>query len=195
MVLMAFALGLAGVYLWNGLSIGTGEVYVDIPAVTSSENDMVIFPANDVESGLFNSTGSSDYTAQKRSAIGDRDISLYDISEVANVCLDDPTFRNCMGKRQAARRFILDHLTRNRRGYSEIHMPCIDCAPVYHVFIEPDQSGRWRFVLTLATKGPGSTVTGHIVKFRRPNSNERYSNNPGKVLSFLDDAGKEIGSF
>ena len=187
---MAFALGLAAVYLWNGLSIASNEVAVDIPAVKSADDVLVVFPAGEEDIYPFG------YAAQKRKAIGNRDLSLYDIGDFSEVCWGTETeIGVCLTKRRAAKRFIYDHLANERRGYIEVGLPCADCGPVYNVFIEPARDGRWGFVVTLATNGPGRTSRGHILKFRPPNSDERRRGNPNEVLSFINDAGKEVESF
>lgn len=189
--LMAFALGLSAVYMWNGLSITSNEVAVDLPNVKSTDDVLVVFAADEQDVYPFG------YAAQKRKAIGDRDLSLYDIGEYSDVCGWGSNAENdaCHAKRHAAKRFIYDHLTNQRRGYIEIGLPCVDCAPVFHVFIEPDRKGRWSYVITLTTNGPGRTARGHSLKFRPPNSDEKERGYIDRILSFIDDGGKEVESF
>lgn len=49
--LMTFALGLAAVYMWNGMSIAMDYIPVDLPKVISNEV-LFIFPAAAVEAAL-----------------------------------------------------------------------------------------------------------------------------------------------
>jgi hypothetical protein len=188
---MAFALGLAAVYMWNGLSIASNDVAVQLPVVTSGDNVIVVSPATEQEIFPFS------YTSEKKAIIGGRDLSLYDIGEYSDECswVSVPENHACLAKRQAARHFIFDHLANKSRGYIEIGFPCIDCGPVLHVFVEPDKNGRWGYLITLATNGPMHTSRGHTLKFRHPNSEEKESGYTHNVLSFIDDQGKEIESF
>ena len=188
---MAFALGLSAVYMWNGLSISSNEVAVDLPTVKSADDALVVFPADEQDVYPFG------YAAQKRKAIGDRDLSLYDIGEFSDVCNwgSEAEIGICVVKRHAAKRFIYDHLTNHRRGYIEVGLPCADCSPVFHVFIEPDRKGRWSYVVILATNGPGRTARGHTLKFRPPNSDEKLRGYANEMLSFIGYAGKEVESF
>ncbi len=187
--LITFALGMAAVYMSNGLSIASNDVDVNLPVVESDDNVLVVFPASQEDVYPFG------YVAQKREAIGKRDLSLYEIGEFADECFFESEYKDCMAKRQAAKRFIVDHLANQRRGYIEIGIRCSDCSPVFHVFIEPDRNGHWGFVITLTTNGPGRTARGHKLKFRRPNREEKERGYNEEMLSFINDYGKEEESF
>jgi hypothetical protein len=192
MALRTFALGFAAFYMWKGLSIASSEVSVDLPPIQSGGDVLVIFPATQQDINPYI------YNFQKAKIIGDRDISLYDIGEYSDECswVSGAEHNGCLVKRRAAKQFVTDHLVNKRRGYIEIGLPCVDCSPVYHVFIEPDlSSGLWHFSITLATNGPGRTSRGHIVKLRTPTSDERMRGQNNEVLSFIDDSGKEVASF
>ncbi|CAN5554800.1 hypothetical protein BH10ACI2_BH10ACI2_18220 [soil metagenome] len=188
---MAFSLGLAAVFSWNGWLIASNEVAVDLPVITSKDDVLVIFPAD--ESVIY----PYGYQVQKNKVIGDRDLSLYDIGEYSDPCGYRPGSEetSCLRIRSAARHFVDAHRASQRRGYLEIGLPCMDCGPVYHIFIEPDVYGRWGFVITLATNGPGRTSRGHTLKFRRPTFEEKNRDDPNEILSFLNDSGREVESF
>ncbi len=189
--LRTFALGLAVFYLWKGPSIASSEVSVDLPKIQSGEDVLVIFPATQQDINPYV------YDYQKVKIVGDRDLSLYDLGEYSDECswASGAERDVCLDKRRAAQQFIVDHFASKHRGYIEIGLPCVDCSPVYHVFIEPDRTGHWDFSITLATNGPGRTSRGHTLKFRAPTSNERMRGQSNEVLSFIDDSGKEVGSF
>ncbi len=170
---MSFALGMAAVNMWSGFYVASNEVAVDLPVVTSADNVLLVFPAVQVahlDDGEIHPFG---YETEKRKAIGKRDLSVYDVGEFVEECFFESEHRDCTAKRRTAKRFIVDHLANKRRGYIEIGLRCVDCSPVFHVFIEPDMNGLWGFVITLTTNGPGRTAKGHRIKFRKPNHEEK----------------------
>ena len=129
--------------------------------------------------------------------IDGRDLSIYDIAEAFDICGYVSSEENdvCLSERQAARGFVYHHLTDKRRGYIKVGLPCVDCSPVNHIFIEPDTNGRWSYSITLETNGPLSTSRGHYVRFRPTNKDERERGYPRSVLSFINRSGDEVDPF
>jgi hypothetical protein len=126
-----------------------------------------------------------------------RDLALYDTTEFADECSwqSGNDFKNCLSKRDAARQFVYDHWTQQRRGYIEVGFWCRDCSPVDHIFIEPDENGRWIIVITLATNGPLETSRSVKAVFRRPHRDDRRRDGSSRILSLIDDKGHEVDAF
>ena len=187
--LMTFAFGLAAVYAWAGYSIEHDQVPVDLPKVAGTDNVLFIFPTGPQDNGY----GSrEDRLAQ---IIGNRDLSSYDLGTYAPTCDFEETLADCLALRQDARDFIYSHLRDKRKGYIKVGFPCVDCGPIDHFFIEPDQYGRWKTVITLDTNGPLRTSTATSVTFRKPTKDERFEGHPSRVLSLVNVTGHEIEAF
>lgn len=185
---MAFALGLAAVYMWNGFSIAMEPVPVELPS--ASEEVLYIFPSSYRDASRY-------YIPKPGEIVAGRDLSQYDIAGYVEDCMgvDDDEWNDCLKQRDAARRFVADHWKEKRRGYIEIGHPCVDCSPVDHIFIEPDAQGDWQIVITLETNGPLRTDTAKSVRFKRADEGERRRTDSKSVLSFLDSNGKQIDYF
>ncbi|HEV8593452.1 MAG TPA: hypothetical protein VGQ55_15210 [Pyrinomonadaceae bacterium] len=189
--LFTFALGLAAVYMWNGLSIGMSEVPVDLPKIESNDEIMVVFPTSASDIGV-----PGHYGDRTEQIFDGRDLSLYDTTEFSRECgfESGKDLKRCLSKRDAARRFIHEHWTKQRRGYIKIGFPCRDCSPVDHIFIEPDKNGRWIIVATLESNGPLRTSRGAKAVFRRPRQG-RWDDGSSRMLSLIDEKGSEVEAF
>ena len=185
---MAFALGLAAVYMWNGFSIAMEHLAVELP--TASEEALHIFPSSYRDASVF-------YLPKPGEIVDGRELSQYDVAGYVEDCMavDDEEWDDCLKRRDAARRFVFEHWKEQRRGYIEIGHPCIDCSPVDHIFIEPDANGHWRIVITLETNGPLRTDWATSARFKRATKDEQRRTDPKSVLSFLDSNGKQIDYF
>ena len=187
--MLMFALGLAAVYMWRGLSIGMNEVSVDLPKINSGDEVLTIFPSGDP----WNPYG--DRTEQ---LLNGRNMSLYDTTEFSTECSFQAgkVLRSCLRKRDAAREFVYDHWKQQRRGYLQVGLTCYDCAPVYHIFIEPDQSGQWIISGTMEERTMPLKPTRIVdARFRKPASDEWWTNGSRRVLSLINERGQEVEAF
>lgn len=188
--LMALAFGLAGVYMWNGILIGTSEIPVDLPKIDSRDEVLFIFPSTTRDASPY-------YIPKEGEIVDGRDLTLYDEGGYVESCdqVDEKEWSNCLRKREAARRFVYDHWAEKRRGYIQIGHPCVDCSPVDHIFIEPVPNGEMRIVITLETNGPLRTREGVRVRFRRANEKEKLRTNSSMILVYIDQKGNETDFF
>jgi len=188
--LMAFALGLAGVYMWNGLSIEMNSIPIDLPKVDSEGGVLFIFPSTARDASPY-------YIAKEGEIVNGRDLSLYDEGGYVESCVgvSENEWAGCLKRRAAARKFVFDHWTEKRRGYIKIGHFCVDCSPVDHIFIEPDTSGGMRIVITLETNGPLRTEEASKVRFRRATRDEQRLTFSRTVLSLEAQSGNEIDYF
>lgn len=134
-----------------------------------------------------------------------RDLSEYALGGVVGDCvwMSDHERRTCLNDRSKARKFIFDHWRAKSRAHIEIDHYCVDClTPEDHIFIEPDENGKWRIVKRLFIPHRGYsfhrgflTSIATDVKYRRTTREEREDCFPPEVLVFLDEDGKEIGGF
>jgi len=187
---MAFALGLATVYMWNGISIGMSADPVDLPTVDSEHEILFVFPFTARDASPY-------YIPKEREIVDGRDLSLYDEGGYIESCgaVNENEWAACLRQREAARRFVFDHSAEKRRGYIQVGHPCVDCSPVDHIFIEPDPNGELRIVITLETNGPLRTEEASKVRFRRANKEEKWRTNSATILVFVDRNGTEIDYF
>lgn len=149
--MMAFALGLAAVYMANGIHVAWQQVAVSLPQ-TYSGNVLVVTPTAGpyirlpLECPGDGASGPDDYDWVKRKIIGDRDMSLYDDGGH----FDDPGFypkkdeKEVEASVKAARDFIWSHWQQKKRGYLVIFRSSIDAGSDAHIFIEPDRHGNWQ---------------------------------------------------
>ena len=186
--LMAFALGLAVVYMWNGISIGMSSNLIDLPKINSEDEILFIFPSTARDASPY-------YIPKEGEIIDGRDLSLYDVGGYIEICGLKDEWTGCLKRREAARRFVFDHWTEKRRGYIQVGHPCADCSPVDHIFIEPDPNGDFRIVVTLETNGPLSTEEASKVRFRRADQEEKWRTDSATILVFVDRKGTEIDYF
>jgi hypothetical protein len=153
--LLAFALGLAAVYMAEGLSIGWGEVYVELPTVVSG-NILPVFtetPSN-FRREMNCGEDPSDERARKecvdRQLFGDRDLITYSRLEI--VCggvkyiyhgvyptCDDDEARDKRG-------FVRQHWWAKTRAHLVVHYVNDVRRSESHYFIEPDGNSRWALV-------------------------------------------------
>lgn len=188
--LMAFAFGLATVYMWNGISIWMSTVQIDLPKVTSKDDVLFVFPSTARDASPY-------YIPEEGEIVRGRDLSLYDDDGYVESCdqVDEKDWNACLRKRDAARRFVFDHWAAKRRGYIQVGHPCVDCSPVDHIFIEPDPTGKMRIVITLQTNGPLRTEEASKVRFRQATEEEKRRTDSATVLVFVDRNGTEIDYF
>ena len=200
--LMAIAISLFTVTVWNRVSNYFNEIPVNLPQV-SSETPLYVFPV-DCGHVLICGSGygggySQEILPSERDTriVQDRDMNLYDLGGSADTCAYiEAIEKQCQSKRDWARLFIFEHWKEKKRGYISVGYRCTDCSPTDHFFIEPDGNGEWRIAIRFETNdGIHRLPTAFGIKFRRPTKEERERESPTRVLSLLDENGKEIRAF
>ncbi len=94
----------------------------------------------------------------------------------------------------ALRRFIWQHWSEKTRAYVRLAMSGIDSTQTTHVFIEPDQSGKWRVALRGLNEGY-SCPTCHrwfLSDSLYATSVRWATSKDGKKLTFRNTRGKKI---
>ena len=166
------------------------EVPVNLPVVSSKDDVLVVLPKKASETGIY---GYGDRTEQ---ILAGRDLSVFETREYSEPCYQSGKEGSaCVAQRDAARRFVYEHWSGHRRGYIQIGMPCVDCGPVDHIFIEPDENGRWIIVITLETNSPLSTSRSVRAVFRRRHYDDWFDRSSPRLLSLTDENGKEVEAF
>lgn len=151
-MLMALGLGLAVVYMLNGLSLNWWGVPVYLPTVESSEVLEVTVPLEEKPSGpkyLCDEFAELERTACLNQVIYEgRDLSLYSkggnhgcgrVKQEA-----EPT--ECERSLNQARAFIWDHWKKQKRGYVAVARWSGERDSVVHFFVEPKDDGGWRVI-------------------------------------------------
>jgi hypothetical protein len=147
-MLMAFGLGIAAVYMWQGLSVAWWGVPVDLPEARSASVLEVTVPLEEKPRG-------PDYLCDEHADPNDRavcldqvifegrDISLYDDGGRQGCGLVNPL--SCERSMEKARRFVWEHWKKRKRGHVAIARASVENGEwVTHLFIEPNADGSWR---------------------------------------------------
>lgn len=152
--LLALGLGIAAVYLWNGMSVAWGEVAVELPQANAEV--LPVFPAvHESERKLRymcdDISEPADHAACLDQAIFEgRDLASYDFAGVVGCGVEDQKTSNdrCEADYKRARDFVWKHWTQKKSGYIEVRKRSIESARerTTHLFIEPDEAGKWRIV-------------------------------------------------
>lgn len=150
-MLMAFALGLAAVYMWQGLSVAWWGMPVDLPEARSARVLEVTVPVEEKPRGpkyLCDefTDGNERASCLHRVIFENRDISLYADSGRQGCGLElreaDPL--KCEKSMEKARRFVWEHWKKRKRGYVAVVSAYPEGEWVNHLFIEPAGDGNWR---------------------------------------------------
>ena len=200
--LMAVAISLFAVTVWNWVSNYLDEIPVDLPQV-SSDTPIYVFPAdctyNPSPCGGGSGGGQFEILPPEHDPriIQDRNLTLYDLGGSVETCgYIEAIEKQCQARRDWARSFILEHWKEKKRGYISVGYPCTDCSPTDHFFFEPNENGKWQIVIKFATNdGIHRLPTAFGVKFRRPTKEERERESSTRVLSLVDKNNKEVRSF
>jgi hypothetical protein len=174
--------------MWNGFSIGRSIIHVDLPKIESDDEVFFVFPSTARDASPY-------YIPTTDDILNGRDLSLYENGGYVESCGFIDEWENCLKQRAKARRFVFEHWTQKKLGYIQIGLPCADCGPVDHIFVEPDPNGNWRVVVTLATNGPVRTQVARKLKFRSASEDEERRSNSATILVFIDHHGKEVEYF
>jgi hypothetical protein len=152
--LISFSLGLATVYMIDGLRAGTDEIPVNLPEARSGEILTVyrkdqewIFRDMEARRNLLEERTHSQYEYDGRRGCGQTS--------------SEKEQQDCERSLQKARAFIWEHWRQRRAGYVIVKMPSADAESEAHIFIEEDADGRMRLVWTwerIATREGGSEI-------------------------------------
>jgi hypothetical protein len=151
-LLMTFALGMAVVYMTNGLSIAWSEVPVELPKAKTTDV-LHVFPVTARSIGGCDDYGDSGPTEAliRQQMVESRDLSQYDFGGYhgCGLNVEDWTSDRCVHTLKKARQFILKHWKEKKRGYVVVKYRSVDAESHSHIFIEPDENGNWRIVWTI----------------------------------------------
>ena len=147
--LMAFALGLAAVYMTDGLKIASQVVPVKLPE-TRSDNVLVVSPVTAADigptSGCRGVSGPDDDGWVRKKIFEGRDMDLYEGGGHHDGRGYYPTDqqRRVEASLRSAREFVWSHWQQKKRGYVVVFMSSDDAGSDAHLFIEPDRNGNWQ---------------------------------------------------
>ncbi|PYS85918.1 MAG: hypothetical protein DMF62_17630 [Acidobacteria bacterium] len=129
----------------------------------------------------------------------DRDLSAYDLGGKVEECSskEGSEMNQCLTSREKAREFIYNHWRSKTKGYIAVDFPCADCGPIVHIFIEPNEYGKWRVATRLEDGRFGlfQRDDAFDVKYKRANEIELRRESTNRVLTFVGKDGKEVRSF
>ncbi len=202
-ILMAFGLGLAGVYMWQGLSIGWWGVPVELPEARSGSVLEVTVPLIEKPLGPKYLCDEFTDTNDRESCLHqvifkDRDMSLYDDGGRQGCSLEKRSVAplDCERSLMKARRFVWDHWTKHKRGYVAVEQATDEIDLVTHLFIEPTAKGNWRVVerpmpMLRKPEDPEHYLLDDIIEIkwkRATNEDKSYGLAPGTSYLELSDA-------
>jgi hypothetical protein len=147
--LIAFALGLAAVYMTNGLRIAWEAVPVKLPEARS-DNVLVVSPVTAADIGPLarcrGASGPDDDGWVRKKIFDGRDMHLYEGGGHHDGSGYDPRDElwRVEASLRSAREFIWSHWQQKKRGYVVVSMSSVDAGSDAHIFIEPDQNGNWQ---------------------------------------------------
>jgi hypothetical protein len=122
----------------------------------------------------------------------ERDLKRYDVGghfDCRSHALSDTAPRNC--DIPGVRDFIWKHWHAKRRGYIRITFDSVDAMSTSHIFVEPNQRGKWHVAWRIARHNNLITDVGEIVAVER--AKPGTSDEPGSyVLVFRQKSGGEI---
>ena len=115
------------------------------------------FPPTTSARSVSQTQSSSENDAElTRKIIGDRDLTLYADGGTFLVGMGlevgtymppySDEFKQTLEVTAQAREFIWDHWTQQRRAYLRLEFTGVDASSTAHLFIEPDDQGRWNIV-------------------------------------------------
>jgi hypothetical protein len=192
--LMAFSLGLAAVYMWQGLSFAWWGVPVDLPEARSASILEVTVPleGKPPEYLCDEFTDENDRASCLKQLIFEgRDISLYDDGgRVFTGCDDYPSY--CKKPLAKARRFVWEHWKKHKRGHITVVSGNPERVWARHLFIEPNAEGRWvvveRTVPMLRERSELRLDDLIEIKWKRATADdERFGVTRGTLFLWLDD--------
>jgi hypothetical protein len=174
-LLFTLALGLASVRFFIFLYEEWTVVRVDLPQV-QSETPIFVYARNP----------AFYHKITDEELIQDRDLSLYDL-----YCLS-------WRERSQVRKLIFKYWEAKKQAYINYVNCAGDSCSEIHIFIEPDNNGKWLIVLryTGDLRYPFlEEERGFSLKFKRATEDEYPLGKGQFFLSVLDKNGKEIAGF
>lgn len=203
-ILMAFGLGLACVYMWQGLSLGWWGVPVDLPEARSDSVLEVMVPLEEKKSSEpkylcdeFADTNDRESCLHQVIFKG-RDMSLYDDGGRQGCSLEKLGVAplDCERSLVKARRFVWDHWKKHKLGYVIVEQAIDETERVTHLFVEPTAKGNWRVVerpmpMLRKPEDPEHYLLDDIIEIkwkRATNEDKSYGLKPGTLYLELSDA-------
>ena len=207
-ILMAFGLGLAGVYMWQGLYLTWWGVPVDLPTAQSGNVLEVTAPLLEkprADKYLCDEFADQNDRASclQRVIFEDRDKSLYDNGGQQGCGLDRQNVAplDCKRSMEKARRFVWDHWKKRKRGYVAVSQANDKAEWVTHLFIEPTGDGNWRMVertipMLREPEDPEHYWLGDLIEikwYRATNDDKRDGLTPGNLyLELINVTGDSL---
>lgn len=141
-----------------------------------------------------------DHYPNKEEIIQNRDISLYDSAgRFSNCMVQTSEFNFCQQERVEARAFILNHLKEKKRGYIFYRWEGFDSYGDTHIFVEPDENGKWVVVSRntgdLRFQHNISEKKAYIIRYKRAITDSYPFIKGERYLSLLDNEKNEIEKF
>jgi hypothetical protein len=149
-LLRAAALGLAVVYLWQGLSVAWSGIEVKLPEVRPASVLEIVVPHEEKPLGYYCDEFADDVertSCLDRIVFQDRDMSLYS-NDGRHGCGvgSEMHLDECKRSLEKARRFVWEHWKGRKRGYVSVVRAFRETESITHLFIEPNSYGKWRVV-------------------------------------------------
>jgi hypothetical protein len=204
--LLALGLGVAAVYLWNGMAVAWSEVAVELPQANAEV--LPVFPAvHDSERKPRYMCEDDPDPAQCTDGIvfGGREFP-HDSRRGINGCtiyLYKEAPGKCEADYRMARDRVWEYWTQKKAGYVGIRRFSLKTGRewVTHLFIETNHEGQWRIVERtipmLAPEDAGELQLGDLVEVEWEKSNDRDKKGQGqevgaKVLRLTDLVGNSL---
>lgn len=186
-VTLTLAFGLASVPFFNNLSYKWNVVSVDVPQVES-------------ESPIYVSPYEVPKPPTKEEIFQARDMTLYDLGKAfSNCAVPSSKYNKCKKEKIKAREFIWNHWKAKKRAYIAYEWTGADTGGDIHIFIEPDDKGRWFFALRstgdLRFMLEIRETKAHLIKYKRATENAHWLEKGEWYLSLLDENGEEVNGF
>ncbi len=186
-ILFALAFGLASVTFFNTFYENWKEVKVELPQVESA-SPLIVFAFK-----------PEDFQITQAELIQDRDLSHYTLGKTFSNCLVELSeFKNCEKQTIKARNFIYNNWKANKRAYIVYEWTGVDTGSDTHIFIEPDENGKW----TIALRSTGDfryqkkviEDRGISLRYKKATKNDPFEQGTF-YLSVLDKNGDLIDKF
>lgn len=152
-LIRAFGLGLAAVFMWKAFSIAWQDVAVELPETQSSDVLVVTVPIERRSSAPKYFCDEFAEENDKTSCLNqlifeDRDMSIYDNFGRQSCSFEEVSENQskCDRSLAKARRFVWEHWEKRKRGYVAVAWGSDGRTGTTHLFIEPNKEGKWRIV-------------------------------------------------
>jgi hypothetical protein len=132
--------------------------------------------------------------------IQERNLALYDDGGHSNCRAGMVRFRsenasdfsseNCSISK--VRDFLWQHWQEKKRGYVRISFDSVDAVSTSHIFVEPDQNGRWHVVWRIVRHSEEITDLPDIISIERAKHKRTDYRGGSYILVFRNDEGGEM---